>query len=124
MQIKKIQNAQVKQKRTKKVISYRLGYTASEIKDRVLRFMTTFNATQAVSNNEETYLEERIELTVDQHRGAYSQIDQNDLTDLGGNNNGGGLALSQYYQGPQSIINGDLGNDTESEPDEDPITYE
>lgn len=35
----------------------------------------------------------------------------------------GGMALSQYYQGPQSNFNGDLGDDTESEPDEDPITF-
>ncbi len=84
--------------------------------------MTTFNPTKAPSNNEETYVEERIDLTLDQPRGAYSQVDHNDLTYLAGNHPGGGYALSQHYQGPQSIINGDI--DTESEPDEDPITYE
>jgi flagellar biosynthesis GTPase FlhF len=90
----------MKQKRTKKVISYRLGHTAAEIKDRVLRFMTTFNPTKNVSNNEETYAEERIDLTLEPPRGAYSQIDHNDMTDLAGAHTGGGLALSQYYQGP------------------------
>ena len=114
----------MKQKRTKKVISYRLGHTADEIKNRLLRFLTTYNTTQAPSNNEETYVEDRIDLTLEPPRGAYSQIDHNDFTELAGNHTGAGLALSQYYQGPQSIINGDLGNDTESEPDEDPITYE
>jgi hypothetical protein len=34
--------------------------------------MTTFNPTKAPSNNEETYVEERIDLTLDQQRGAYS----------------------------------------------------
>lgn len=72
MQIKLMQNAAMKlNKKTKKVISYRLGYSAADIKDRILRFMTTFNPTQAISN-EETYLEEKNELTVEQHRGAYS----------------------------------------------------
>ena len=62
----------MKLKKTKKVISYRLGVTQIEIKERILRFMATFNPTQATSNNEETYVEERIDLTLDQPRGAYS----------------------------------------------------
>jgi hypothetical protein len=62
----------MKQKRTKKVISYRLGHTADEIKNRLLRFLTTYNATQAPSNNEETYVEERIDITLEPPRKAYS----------------------------------------------------
>jgi hypothetical protein len=42
------------------------------MKERILRFMATFNPTPATSNNEETYVEERIDLTLDQPRGAYS----------------------------------------------------
>jgi len=30
-------------KKTKRVVRYRLGYSASDIKDKILRFMTTFN---------------------------------------------------------------------------------
>ena len=52
------------------MIRYRLGHTAAEIKERVLRFMKTFNPTQATSNNEETYLEDRIDLTLEPR--AYS----------------------------------------------------
>ena len=120
-----MQNAAMKlHKKTKKVITYRAGYTASDIKERIIRFMTTFNPTQSVQNNEETYLEERNELTVE-HRGAYSQVDNNDLSYIApGHTSGGGLALSQYYPDPKSLLHDDQANDTESEPDEDPITYE
>ena len=83
----------MKQKRTKKVIRYRIGRSAAQIKDQVLRFMTFFNPTQPTSNNEETYLEDRIDLTLDAPK-AYSQIDHNDMTDLAVNHTGGGLALS------------------------------
>lgn len=53
MQIKAMQNAEMKKhKRTKKVIRYRLGYQASEIKDKILRFMTTFNPSTQPNNDE------------------------------------------------------------------------
>lgn len=95
--------------------------------------MTTFNPTagNAGGNNEETFLEERMEdLTVEHRERAYSQenIGRNDQSELIetktiGSQMHGGYALSQYYQGPQSVLNDDAGDITESEPDEDPITY-
>jgi hypothetical protein len=45
MQIKAMQNAQANKRRTKKVVRFRLGYQASEVKERILRFMATFNPT-------------------------------------------------------------------------------
>ena len=89
--------------------------------------------------NEETYLEDRIDLTIEPRERAFSQenIGRNDQSELietrtlmGGQLNGAGYALSQYYHCPQSQFNDEtmangLGGDiTESEPDEDPITYQ
>ena len=64
---------------------YRLGLQASEIKERIMRFMNTFNPTKkAEGNNEGTFLEERIDLTVEQRERAYSQdnIGRNDLSEM------------------------------------------
>jgi hypothetical protein len=61
------------------------------------------------NNNEETYLEERIDLTIEPRERAFSQehIGRNDHSELietrtlvGGQINGAGYALSQFYHCP------------------------
>lgn len=39
-------------KKQKKAIRFRLGFTAKEIQDKILRFMTTFNPTNNESKEE------------------------------------------------------------------------
>lgn len=65
--------------------------------------MTTFNPNTEV-NNEETYLEERNEFTMENRGRAYSQVDHNEQSELIESKtvasqfqHGPGLALSQYY---------------------------
>jgi hypothetical protein len=48
-------------------LGYRLGIQASEIKDKVLRFMNTYNKSKG-----DSILEERVELTVEPRDRAYS----------------------------------------------------
>ncbi len=57
--------------------------------------MTTFNpSTQP--NNDETYLEEKNDYTMENPGKAYSQMDHNEQSELI-DKKVGGMALSQYY---------------------------
>jgi hypothetical protein len=51
---------------------YRIGYTANEIKDRVLRFMMTFNNTGSQENGEESILQMREDQTEEPRARAFS----------------------------------------------------
>jgi hypothetical protein len=112
-----------KTKKTKKVVTYRIGIEASVIKQRVLRFMATFNPSSPATA-EDTILELREEEEPAVRARAYSQENRNEHSELletktvlshfGGV---GGYALSQYVY-PQSVFNDDADL-TESEHDED-----